>query len=259
MDDSYVKSNVAVVILAAGKGKRMKSDLPKVLHPLHGKPMLEYVLEAARSIHPSKIVVVLGCGAGEVEKALEGRGCCFVLQREQLGTAHAAMQAEPELIDFKGDILILSGDVPLIQPKSLLDLLELHRVNGAAITFITTILKDPAGYGRIIRVGDRNLPEGRVCAIREEKDASDEEKEILEINSGIYCMDKKFLFTNIGKINCSNKQGEHYLTDLVEIAVRESLPVYACRAENPAEVLGINTVEELKKAGMVMVEQISFN
>lgn len=253
-----MNKNLAVIILAAGKGKRMKSSLPKVLHSIHGRPMVEYVVEASRSLNPAKIVVVVGWGADEVKRALEAKGYFFAIQREQLGTAHAAMQAEPELKDFKGDILILCGDVPLIRSQSLLRLLEIHRENRAAISFITTILKDPSGYGRVIRIGEGNSPDGKVCAIREEKDASAEEKEIQEINSGIYCMGKDFFLKNIGKIDCSNKQGEYYLTDLVEIAVKDSLPVHAIRVENPLEVLGINTLEELKKAEDALDVKTSF-
>lgn len=254
-----MNKNLAVIILAAGKGKRMKSSLPKVLHSLHGRPMVEYVVEASKSLHPAKIVVVVGWGADEVKRALEGKGCSFVIQREQLGTAHAAMQAGPELNDFKGDILILCGDVPLIRPQSLIRLMEIHRGNRAAISFITTMLKDPSGYGRVIRAGEKNSSEGKVCAIREEKDASTEEKEIREINSGIYCMGKEFFLKNIGKIDCSNKQGEYYLTDLVEIAVKGSQPVHAFRAENPLEVLGINTLEELKKAEDALDDKAGFS
>lgn len=239
-------SNLSVVILAAGKGKRMESDLPKVLHPLRGKPMLSYVVETARTLKPSKIIIVVGNQAEKVKKTINASDCLYVLQKEQLGTAHAAMQTEQALADFKGDILLLSGDVPLIRFETILDMLKLHHQAGAIISLISTIVKNPKGYGRIIRFPEIPDANGNVIAIREEKDASEKEKNIREINSGIYCFNKDFLFNNLKKINCTNKQEEYYLTDLVEIAVENKFPISSFQANNPDEVLGINTVAELQ-------------
>jgi len=242
------KQGLAVVVLAAGKGKRMKSPLPKVLHPLQGRPMLEYVLKTATSLRPDRVIVVLGYRAEEVRNRISPLGIEWALQKEQLGTAHAVMQAETQLLNFDGDIVILSGDVPLIRTETVLRLIEVHREAGAAISLISTILQRPSGYGRIIREDDTSLSPGAVTAIREERDASAKEKKILEINVGIYCTNRDFLSKHLKRIERGNEQREYYLTDLVKVATGESLPVACYQFDHPEEVLGINTPRDLENA-----------
>ena len=237
-------NHIAVVILAAGQGKRMKSSLPKVLHLLQGKPLLLHVLETAQSFPVFKIVVVVGHGGEKVKQAAWKGECRFVTQEEQLGTAHAVQQAEGELSGFLGDVLILSGDVPLITPRTIERLIKVHRDSGAVLSLVSAILEKPRGYGRIIRSGGEK--KDRVDAIREEKDASEEEKKILEINTGIYCVKSNFLFRNLKRIDRQNEQKEYYLTDLVGLAVRDHQTVVCLQTDDAREVLGINTIEELE-------------
>lgn len=238
------KSNLAVIILAAGQGKRMKSRLPKVLHKLQGRPLLAHVLETAKHLDVFKIVVVIGHGGERVKVEMMESACRFVTQEEQLGTAHAVQQAEGELSDFQGDILILSGDVPLITPRTIEKLIQAHRNSGAVLSLISAVLENPGGYGRIVRSGGDN--NHMVAAIREEKDASAKEKQIDEINTGIYCVKKEFLFENLRRIGRQNEQKEYYLTDLVGLAVRDHQPVVCLQTGDSREVLGINTPEELE-------------
>ncbi len=233
--------------MAAGMGKRMGSPIPKVLHLLKRKPLLAHVLETARSLQPETIVVVVGHQAEKVRQEFETEDCSFVTQEEQLGTAHAVMQAEGGLEGFQGDVLILSGDVPLIRRETLLDLMDIHRQNGSVLSLISTVLEDSTGYGRIVRKGHEGLADGRISAIREEKDADVEEKKILEINAGIYMVEKTYLFEKLRGIGCKNKQNEYYLTDLIGMAVEESQPVFCYCTDRSSEVLGVNTKEDLEK------------
>ena len=244
---------VLALILAAGKGKRMKSDLPKVLQKLGGKPMVEYVVETARDVEVEKIVVVIGYKWELTQDSLRylASGSYgkveFVVQEEQLGTGHAVLQAKDHLSGFDGEILVLCGDVPLLTSNTLRKLLEEHRRKKAKATVLTAIIEDPSGYGRIIRNKD-----GMVEKIAEDKDASADEKKVKEFNTGTFCFDNKSLLSVLEKITADNKQGEYYLTDALELLREENLPVWAVVAANPQETLGINSQEELEKMEQIL-------
>lgn len=240
---------LAVIILAAGKGKRMKSHLPKVLHLLANKPLLAHVIDLAKGLNPERIVVVIGHGAEDVkqwsvvsgqwaEKKIE-----FVEQKEQLGTGHAVQQTGESLRDYDGNILILSGDVPLLKIDTIRKLIKIHTESDAVVTVLTAEVDNPSGYGRVVRDSNR-----RAVNIIEEKDASPEIKKITEINSGIYCFKKDFMFDALKKIDKNNIQQEYYLTDVVGLAFKSSLKIETLVAEDPNEIMGINTQEELREA-----------
>jgi UDP-N-acetylglucosamine diphosphorylase/glucosamine-1-phosphate N-acetyltransferase len=239
-----VKENkFCALILAAGKGTRMKSDLAKVLHVLNGKPLLHYSLAAAKEAGAEKIVVIIGHQADKVREEFANSGCIFVEQKPQLGTGHAVLQVKDILADYKGLTVILCGDVPLLKPATIKSLIENHIAAKAVVSVLTTIPLSARGYGRIVK--DDN---GNVFKIIEHKDATEDEKKIGEINTGIYCVDTKSLFYALGKITNNNKQKEYYLTDIVEIACREGQKVKSFIASDYIEVMGINTVEELSRA-----------
>jgi bifunctional UDP-N-acetylglucosamine pyrophosphorylase/glucosamine-1-phosphate N-acetyltransferase len=242
---------VAIVILAAGKGTRMKSDLPKVLHPLLGRPMLDYVLETAGQLKAQKTLVVVGHQAERVRETFKKHKVTFINQQPQLGTGHAVQTARGELASFQGQVLVLSGDVPLLQRETLKQLLQLHRREKPSLSLLTTEVEDPKGYGRIVR--DRR---GRVIKIVEEKDALPQEREIKEINTGIYCFEANFLSRFLPRLSRKNKQKEYYLTDLVHLACRANLPVSALRYPCPEEVLGINDHRELARSGQILRQQV---
>jgi UDP-N-acetylglucosamine diphosphorylase/glucosamine-1-phosphate N-acetyltransferase len=233
----------STIILAAGKGTRMKSDLAKVLHPLCGAPMLSYPVAAARAAGSERIVVVIGHQAGQIREKFLDQGLIFVEQRELLGTGHAVLQAAENFRDHEGAIVILCGDVPLILPGTVRSLYERHRAEGAAVTVLTTVPDEPAGYGRVVKTAD-----GHVKKIVEERDATPEEKSIREINTGIYCVESRFLFTAVAGLGNRNAQHEYYLTDIVEIACNKSLRAISSLVPDPIEVMGINTLEDLKRA-----------
>jgi bifunctional UDP-N-acetylglucosamine pyrophosphorylase/glucosamine-1-phosphate N-acetyltransferase len=225
-----------ILILAAGLGKRMRSGLPKVLHPLAGRPLLAHVLATAQSLSPRKVVVVHGHGAEQVRERFAQEKIDWVLQPEQLGTAHAVMQAMPE-VGADADVLVLYGDVPLVQAATLRRLLEGAR-EGLAV--LTAELEDPAAYGRVVRDAS-----GRVQRIVELRDASPAERAIREINAGFYAAAAKRLGAWLKKIGNRNAQNEYYLTDLVGLAVAEGTPVLAVKAEHPWEAAGVNSKAEL--------------
>ena len=237
----------STIILAAGKGTRMKSDLAKVLHPLCGAPMLTYPVAAARAAGSEKIVVVIGHQAEQIREKFRDQGLIFVEQRELLGTGHAVLQAAKAFRDYDGAIVILCGDVPLILPGTVKTLYERHRSARAAVTVLTTIPEAPAGYGRVVKAAD-----GHVLKIVEEKDATMDEKKIREINTGIYCVENGFLFTTVAALGNRNAQREYYLTDIIEIACKNGLMATSFPASDPMEVMGINTPEELERAGRRM-------
>jgi UDP-N-acetylglucosamine diphosphorylase/glucosamine-1-phosphate N-acetyltransferase len=241
---------LATIILAAGKGTRMESSLAKVLHTVCDRPMLVYSIELAKDAGSEKIVAVIGHQADLIKKTVKYEGLVFAYQEEQLGTAHAVLQAKNELRDFEGSVLILCGDVPLLSLSTVKELLEKHISGNATITVLTAILDNPTGYGRVVKGKD-----GTVLKIKEERDASEEEKEIKEINTGIYCVDGKFLFDAIEKIGNKNAQKEYYLTDIFEIANIDNLKILSCTTKDPDEAMGINTIEELKKANRIMSER----
>ncbi len=225
-----------IVILAAGQGKRMRSGLPKVLHPLAGRPLLAHVLETARALDAQKIVVVHGHGADAVRAAFPDGGLAWALQAEQLGTGHAVQQAMPHL-EASGDVLVLYGDVPLVREATLRRLLEAAR---EGVALLTAELDDPAGYGRVLR--DQS---GRVARIVEHKDASAAERAIREINAGFFALSAQRLGGWLKKITNRNAQKEYYLTDIVALAVAEDVPVIGVRAQDAWEVAGVNSKREL--------------
>jgi len=256
--------NLAVIVLAAGMGKRMKSEMPKVLHPVLGRPMLSYVLDAVESLSPNKIVVVVGHGSEEVRQVSSSKKISYATQSNQLGTGHAANCACSELKNFKGDILILNGDYPLITPGTLNKFIREHDKKKVDLSILTAHVDDPTGYGRIIR-DDKN----NVLGIVEEKDASKDEKFIDEINAGTYCVKSSFLWDALKKVNTKNRQKEYYLTDIVEQAHKSSLRINGSVVSDSDEVMGVNdrfelsyvenllkwrTNEKLMKSGITMID-----
>lgn len=237
------ENKFCALILAAGKGTRMKSDKAKVLHELNGEPMLYYSVAAAKEAGAEKIVAVIGHQADEVRKSFSNSGCIFVEQKPQLGTGHAVLQAKDVLAGYKGLTVILCGDVPLLKSSTIKSLVDNHVASEAIVSVLTTIPPPPHAYGRIVK-DDK----GNVLKIVEHKDATEIEKKIGEINTGIYCVDTKFLFHALQKVTNNNQQHEYYLTDIVEIAVREGQQVKSFVASDYVEVMGINTVEELVRA-----------
>ncbi|MDH5677425.1 MAG: NTP transferase domain-containing protein [Nitrospinota bacterium] len=228
-----------VVIMAAGKGTRMKSDLPKALCPLGEKPLVMWVVEAARTLAPELTVAVVGHQREMVKERLAGEGIIFATQEPQLGTGHALACAAEAFRDFKGVVLVLSADVPAIKPATLRSLLAARRESKAAVALLTCRMEKPGAYGRVIRSG------GQAQAIVEARDATEEQLAIQEINAGIYAFDAEFVFGALGKIGRTNAQGEYYLTDIVAMAVAEGRQVAAVMIDDPAQIRGVNTVEEL--------------
>ncbi|HSL46213.1 MAG TPA: bifunctional UDP-N-acetylglucosamine diphosphorylase/glucosamine-1-phosphate N-acetyltransferase GlmU [Anaerolineales bacterium] len=233
---------VTAVLLAAGQGTRMKSDLPKVLHPLCGKPMLWHVLEALKSAATEKPVVVVGHGADAVEKYLGDSAQC-VLQEPQLGTGHAAMQAESVLRGKTDSVIVTYADMPLLRGETFQRLVETQRTNSGPFSLLTVIADDPRGFGRIVR-----NPDGTVAAIVEEYVATPEQREIKELNVGAYCFNADWLWDALHRIEKNPKKGEYYLTDIVEIAVRDQLPVQAVLHDDFIETIGINSRVHLSEA-----------
>jgi bifunctional UDP-N-acetylglucosamine pyrophosphorylase/glucosamine-1-phosphate N-acetyltransferase len=237
---------VTAVLLAAGQGTRMKSDLPKVLHPLCGRPMLWHVLEALKSAATEKPVVVVGHGAEAVQKYL-GESADCALQEPQLGTGHAAMQAEP-LLNGKTDLVIVTyADMPLLRGETFQQLVVTQRLNPGPLTLLTIIADDPRGFGRIVRKSD-----GTVQAIIEEYVATPEQQQIRELNVGAYCFQADWLWDALHRIEKNPKKGEYYLTDIVEIAVQDNLPVQAVIHDDFIETIGINTRVHLAEAEAAM-------
>ncbi len=240
-------SDTHVVVLAAGKGTRMKSGSPKVLHRAGGLPLIDHVLGAAGSLAPASVIIVVGHQAAALERALSGRpGLSFALQEPQLGTGHALLQAAPALEGARGTLILLSGDVPLIRASTLTRLRDEHERQGAAATVLTATMDDPRGYGRIVREGDR------IAAIVEHKDATEEQRRIREINSGIYAFDLATLFDSLRQVGSANAQGEYYLPDLIAIYRSRGLTVQTVRLDDPEEIFGVNSRKELAEAAAVL-------
>lgn len=242
---------LAAVILAAGKGTRMKSGLAKVLHPLAGWPMAVYPARLARDLGCEPRVMVVGHQAREVEDALAGEGLHFALQSEQLGTGHALLCASEALKGFCGDLLLLCGDVPLIRRETLENLLHYHRSEQAAVTVLTAELTDPHGYGRIVRDG------AEVLRIVEEKDASRKEKCLREINTGIYLFSAPFVFEALHGLGRDNAQNEYYLTDVLAAARSQGEKVRALGVDDPVETMGINDRAQLAQAAGYLRRRIN--
>lgn len=239
------------IILAAGKGTRMKSKLYKVLHQVCGKTMVEHVLGQLEAAKIDKIVTVVGYGAESVKNTIGDRSS-FALQKQQLGTGHAVMQTEKLLGDLEGETLVVSGDTPLFRAETFNKLMEYHRQHHAAVTILTSKAPDPTGYGRIIR-----NDVGVVERIVEEKDANAQEKEIREINTGVYCFDNQKLFAALHQINNDNAQGEYYLTDVIAILKQAGEVVAAYQMEDFDESMGVNNRVALAKANEIMRRRIN--
>ena len=226
-----------VVVLAAGQGKRMFSDLPKVLHPLAGRPLLTHVLDAARRLQPRRLCVVIGHGADAIRERMHDADVTWALQKEQHGTGHAVMQAMPHL-EEGGTVLVLYGDVPLIDAKTLASLVE--AAAGGRLALLTQELEQPKGYGRIVRDGA-----GKVARIVEEKDATESERAIREVNTGILALPRASLEKWLSQLRNENAQGEYYLTDIVAAAVADGTPVEVRHPGAAQECLGVNSKSEL--------------
>ena len=241
---------LSAVLLAAGYGKRMKSSLPKVLHPILGLPMIEHCLRAVAAVTDELPVVVVGHGADQVQ-ALVGSRARYALQKEQLGTAHALQMAAPLLADRGGLVLVATGDMPLLTSQTFSRLVENQRHHSGPISMLTVVLDDPHGFGRVVRA-----PDGSVVEIIEEAQASDEILKIKELNASVYCFDAAWLWDALSQVELSPKS-EYYLTDLVGIAVRAGRSVQALAAEDPAEALGVNTRVHLAEAEAVLRSRIN--
>jgi bifunctional UDP-N-acetylglucosamine pyrophosphorylase / glucosamine-1-phosphate N-acetyltransferase len=239
-----------VVILAAGKGTRMKSALPKVLHRVAGQPLIERVIASAAVLHPRSTTVVVGHQAKALQAALEQhRSLTCVVQEPQLGTAHALLQTEPVLGTSRGLLILLSGDVPLLTADTLTKLVDRHTSCGASMTVVTAPVDNPHGYGRIVRRGEQ------IARIVEEKDATSTEREIREINSGIYAFSLEGLFDAVRRVATENVQQEYYLPDLVSIYRQKGLVVETVSVSNADEIRGINSRSELAAVSRIVRDQ----
>ena len=236
-----MKNNLAVIILAAGKGTRMKSDKPKVLHKIGSKSIIERVVLTTQKLLPKKIVIVVGYKFALIKENLNKLNVKYALQEEQNGTGHAVMQCKKELNSFDGDSLILSGDVPLINYETLQRMYEIHIETQSAATVLTADIKNPFGYGRIIKNNND------FSFIKEEKDATIDEKKINEINAGIYIFNNKILFKHIEKISNNNNQKEYYLPDVFPLIIKNKQKVSTFKINNDYEIKGVNTIEQLNE------------
>ena len=242
--------DIVAIILAAGKGKRMKSSLPKVLHPLCERPMLDYVLDLVDGLRIKRKILVLGENHGMIKKHLK-RKIEVAIQRKPQGTADAVKATEEKLKNFKGDLLILYADHPLFKKETIKMLIEHHQKNKLDLTLLTAYLKKPQGYGRIIR--DRT---GCVCKVLEEDKLNEYQKQIKEINLGACCFNKESLFSVLKDIKRNNVQKEYYLTDAVELLYKKNALIDAIKIEDIKEAMGINSYADLAKANRIMQERI---
>lgn len=241
---------LSIVILAAGLGKRMKSKIPKVLHPLCGKPLIYYVLNTAKSLAAERVILVIGHGKESIRELINDNDIEFVEQYPPIGTGDAVLRTEATLKDFNGNVLILSGDVPLLKKDTMEELLKVHNKEKAKATILTVELKNPKSYGRIVRKGNE------VVKIVEYRDANSWEKEIKEINTGIYVFDKNALFEALKEIRPDNVQKEYYLTDTIGIIKEKGGHIAAYRTSDPEEVAGINTRKELTEIEKILQSKI---
>lgn len=242
--------NIRSIILAAGQGTRMKSNLPKVLHPLLGCPMLQYALDTAAKLSPAEPVVIVGHGAQQIQQAFDGKAR-FVLQQPQLGTGHAVQQAEP-LLRGEADLVVVTyADMPLLTAETLQRVVETQLSHSGPLTMLTLVVDDPRGFGRIMRG-----PDGRVLAIVEEAQATPEQRAIRELNVGVYCFAADWLWETLRRVPLSPK-GEYYLTDVVGIAVADGFSVGTQLLDDPEEGIGINTRVHLAEAGAILRRRIN--
>jgi len=238
------------IILAAGKGVRMKSHLPKVLHLLMGKPIVSYVVDACKKAKVNRILLVIGHRADLVQKTLES-DYEYVEQKQQLGTGHAVMTAFQSVKNIKGDVLVLVGDAPFLTGKIIRQLIQRHQKTKAAATLMTTIIDPPPAYGRIIRDND-----GKILRIVEERDATAVEKKIMEVNTSHYCFQTEKLIPLLSKLNTENDQGEYYLTDVIELLNKIGESVEALICSDPQVLKGINDRKDLSDGHQIMRNQI---
>jgi bifunctional UDP-N-acetylglucosamine pyrophosphorylase/glucosamine-1-phosphate N-acetyltransferase len=241
--------DVTAVVLAAGQGTRMKSDLAKVLHPMAGRPLLFYVLRTLDELGVGRVVVVTGHQSDRVRAAFAEARVDWVLQAEQRGTGHAVLMAGPALETFEGTLLVVCGDTPLLRARTLHDLLEWHERSAAAATDLSMRLPDPTGYGRIVKT-----EHGDLAAIVEHRDASPEQRAIDEVNSGIYAFDYPALRSVLSDLTAHNSQGEYYLTDTIALLRQARRKTAVVCGSDYRELLGINTVEQLQEAERAHVE-----
>lgn len=246
----YKLSNLSAIILAAGEGKRMKSKYSKVLHKISGIAMVECVYQSVKSADIEECVVVVGHRAEDV-KAYMGDKVKFAFQEQQLGTGHAVMQTKEVLDSLNGYTIVLNGDTPLITPETIKNAINYTIEQKCAATVITAEIQDPTGYGRIAR--DEN---GNVQKIIEQKDATEVEKQIKEVNSGLYCFETSLLFEVLKEVNNSNSQGEYYLTDTLEILTQKGYKVGAIKVQDSTEIMGVNSRQQLSQAQAVMTKRI---
>ena len=246
------RGELALVLMAAGKGTRMRSRLPKVMHPLCGRPILLHALELGRELGAKRRVVVVGSGEDQVREAVRGMDVELVRQTEQLGTAHAALQAREALAGHEGPVIVMNGDHPLYRPRTFQALLDVWEQRKAGLAILVTDMPDPTGYGRILRDAS-----GRVVRIVEENECSDTMKRVSEVNLGGYVADARTLFELLARVRNDNAKGEYYLTDVVEIALATGRTVESARAEDWCESIGINTRVELARAEAMLRERIS--
>ncbi len=243
----------SAIILAAGKGTRMGSDLPKVVHPVAGRPMVRWVVDACKQAGCERVVVVVGYKGELVRAALADETCCqFVEQTEQLGTAHAAQMAEPEYVGRPDHpVFVLAGDGPLIRAQTLQRLLDLHRETGAVCSLATAVIDDPAGYGRIVRDGS-----GTFTGIVEQKDATEAQRAIREVNPSYYCINSVALFEAIARVSNTNAQGEYYITDIPAMLLAEGKTVTVVDAVPPSDVLSINDPAQLAAVDAILRDRL---
>lgn len=249
----------AAIILAAGKGKRMESDLAKVVHEVHGQPMISILMETLEQLNLAKRIVVIGHRGEDVKAVLTPQVVTaegaqppppkieFAWQKEQLGTGHAVSQTYKYLCDFVGTTLVALGDVPFLSKETIEKLFERHEKTQAAATCLSAEFDDPTGYGRIIRKEKTDI----LMGIVEHNDASLQQLRIKEINSGTFCFDNQQLFKYLKQVGSNNTQGEYYLTDVIKLMYDNGLRVSVVKAENPDEVRGINSFEQLKELEMI--------
>ncbi len=235
------------LILAAGKGVRMKSELPKVLHPVLGKPMVEYVIDAARSVGADPVTVIIGFGRERMREALVSNRVSFVEQTEQLGTGHAVQCYARSAGASPENLLVICGDTPLISRETLKKLVDTHEARNPSLTMLTLDMTSPGGYGRILRDSS-----GNVTAIREAKDCTEAQRAIREVNLAVYLFKGPVLFESIGRLKNNNKQGEYYLTDVVEMLSSAGHPIEALKENDETSTLGINSRQDLARVAKIM-------
>ncbi len=244
-------ADLLTIILAAGKGTRMKSKLIKVLHTVAGKSMLGHVVDSVSNL-PAKTVCIIGYQGERVKEEFADKNICFVNQEKQMGTGHAVKQAIDYIKAHNGPVLILCGDTPLLKTDTIKRMLAKHKSNNAGLTILTACLENPSGYGRIIKNNN-----GLIVAIREEDDATEKEKKIKEINSGVYCFDSHLLAEALTELNCDNAQGEYYLTDTLDYIRKKNAGIISVITDDPLEITGVNDRRNLARAEKIMREKIN--